>query len=184
MSALEGRVTAAADAAMAGSRSVSALDVLGGLGWLTQNHIGYWRQGRSPHLDPLLQMRTANLRTALEVLQRWAAERGLVPHEVAHVSSTRDRRARRRHADPAGQEGHRPGRRRGALGPRGSGRVGRSAAGRALAEEPVVRAVVASVRHEDTDYDELLMAGVPRDEARERIRDDVARVLDGWRSTV
>jgi hypothetical protein len=64
---------------------------------------------------------------------------------------------------------------------RGSGRVGRSAAGRALDPDAVTRAVVASVRHEDTAYDELLMAGVPREEARERIRADIDRVLDGWR---
>jgi hypothetical protein len=66
-------------------------------------------------------------------------------------------------------------------GTRGSGRVGRSAAGRALDPDAVTRAVVASVRHEDTGYDEMLMAGVPRDEARERIRGDIDRVLDRWR---
>ncbi|MET0414566.1 MAG: DUF2293 domain-containing protein [Actinoplanes sp.] len=65
-------------------------------------------------------------------------------------------------------------------GTRGSGRVGRSAAGRALDPEAATRAVVASVRHEDTAYDDLLMAGVSRDEARERIRDDIDRVLDRW----
>jgi hypothetical protein len=42
--------------------------------------------------------------------------------------------------------------------------------------------VVASVRHEDTDYDALLMAGVPREEARARIRASVDAVLDRWRS--
>jgi hypothetical protein len=66
-------------------------------------------------------------------------------------------------------------------GTRGSGRVGRSAAGRALDPDAVTRAVVASVRHEDTPYDEMLMAGVPRDQARERIRDDIDRVLQRWR---
>jgi hypothetical protein len=66
-------------------------------------------------------------------------------------------------------------------GARGSGRVGRSAAGRALDETAVRAAVVASVRHEDTGYDALLMSGVPRADARERIRADVDRVLDRWR---
>jgi hypothetical protein len=66
-------------------------------------------------------------------------------------------------------------------GTRGSGRVGRSAAARAFDPDAVTRAVVASVRHEDTAYDEMLMAGVPREEARERIRDDIDRVLDRWR---
>lgn len=64
---------------------------------------------------------------------------------------------------------------------RGSGRIGRTAAGRRLDEQAVELAVVASVRHRDTDYDTLLMAGVPRSEARERVRGDVAAALDRWR---
>jgi hypothetical protein len=65
---------------------------------------------------------------------------------------------------------------------RGSGRVGRSAAGRALGERALVSAVVASARHEDTAYDELLMAGVSREEARGRVREVVDAVLERWRS--
>jgi hypothetical protein len=65
---------------------------------------------------------------------------------------------------------------------RGSGRVGRSAAGRALEEGALVSAVVASVRHQDTDYDALLMAGVGREEARARVRARVDEVLDRWRA--
>ncbi|TCN29981.1 hypothetical protein EV644_13629 [Kribbella orskensis] len=66
-------------------------------------------------------------------------------------------------------------------GTRSSGRVGRSAAGRALEENAVTLAVVASVRHQDTRYDNLLMAGIPRAEARNQIRSEVDEVLDGWR---
>lgn len=66
-------------------------------------------------------------------------------------------------------------------GTRGSGRVGRTAAGRALHEEAVTLAVVASVRHGDTSYDELLMCGVPRGEARDRVWDDVDLILEQWR---
>jgi hypothetical protein len=68
-------------------------------------------------------------------------------------------------------------------GTRSSGRVGRSAAGRALEETAVTLAVVASIRHEDTPYDELLMAGVPRPQAREQIRAALDEVLDRWRGT-
>jgi hypothetical protein len=39
---------------------------------------------------------------------------------------------------------------------------------------------VASVRHEDTDYDSLLMSGVPRDVARDRIQAAIERVLAAW----
>jgi hypothetical protein len=63
---------------------------------------------------------------------------------------------------------------------RGSGRVGRSAAGRSLDEKAITLAVVASVRHEDTDYDALLMSGVPRDAARMRIKPVIEQVLAAW----
>ena len=66
-------------------------------------------------------------------------------------------------------------------GARGSGRVGRTAAGRALDPEAISLAVAASVRHLDTGYDELLMSGVPRAEARERVRGDVDEILDARR---
>ena len=46
----------------------------------------------------------------------------------------------------------------------------------------ITLAVVASVRHLDTDYDRLLMSGVPRAEARDRIRTAIDRVLDRWRT--
>jgi hypothetical protein len=69
-------------------------------------------------------------------------------------------------------------------GARGSGRIGRSAAGRALDPEAVDLAVAASVRHEDTAYDELLMSGISREEARERVRGQVQRVLESWRAPV
>lgn len=66
-------------------------------------------------------------------------------------------------------------------GARGSGRVGRSAAGRSLDDAAVTRAVVASVRHQETGYDRLLMSGIGRSEAREQVRDEIERTLDRWR---
>ena len=65
-------------------------------------------------------------------------------------------------------------------GLRGSGRVGRSAAGRALDEQAITLAVRAAIRHEDTGYDGLLMSGIGRDEARERIRPAIDRILAAW----
>jgi hypothetical protein len=65
---------------------------------------------------------------------------------------------------------------------RGSGRVGRSAAGRALQPDAIELAVIASVRHRDTRYDELLMSGVDRQTARTQVREDVASVLEAWRA--
>ena len=48
--------------------------------------------------------------------------------------------------------------------------------------DAVLAAVIASVRHLDTSYDELLMAGVPREDARQRVRAEVQAVLDTWQS--
>ena len=67
-------------------------------------------------------------------------------------------------------------------GTRSSGRVGRSAAGRALDEHAVTLAVVASIRHEDTPYDRLLMTGISRQDARDQIRSQLDEVLTRWRS--
>jgi hypothetical protein len=64
---------------------------------------------------------------------------------------------------------------------RGSGRVGRSAAGRELDPEALSLAVAAAVRHVDTPYDELMMNGVDRREARARVRPEVEQVIAGWR---
>lgn len=67
-------------------------------------------------------------------------------------------------------------------GQRNSGRVGRTAAGRALDDDAVTAAVIASVRHEDTRYDELMMSGVPRTDARAAVREDIDVVLEQWRT--
>jgi hypothetical protein len=64
---------------------------------------------------------------------------------------------------------------------RGSGRIGRTAAGRALDPEAITLAVVAAIRHADTDYDDLLMAGIDRGEARQHIHADVEQTLEEWR---
>jgi hypothetical protein len=345
-SKLEGRVVAAAEAALARSRSVAPVDVLMGLGWLPGRRVDEWRQGRLAYLEEALTTRPDRPASVLATLRRWAEERGLRPEEMPYVAATRGRgelrfsrsgeeeteRAYRTHwispalsetsrarlierasrapdlvvivplrewtcttchgtgdlllmedgeptclrcADldhliflPAGDAAltrrakkasglsavvTRLNRRRkryerqgllversalelaeeqcladedararrrdrdrerranedvelgdriateirrlfpGCPAPRaeaiaahtalrGSGRVGRSAAGRAVDEDAVRAAVVASIRHENTDYDALLMAGVPRATARERIRPDVDRVLTAWRT--
>lgn len=61
-----------------------------------------------------------------------------------------------------------------------SGRVGRSAAAKALDEQAVRLAVVAHVRHVETPYDKLLMSGWERVESRFRVEDMVQSVLEKW----
>ena len=62
-----------------------------------------------------------------------------------------------------------------------SGRIDRSCADRRFDETAVELAVQAHVRHEHTDYDELLARSMDRSEARAAVRATVEGVLDGWR---
>ncbi len=66
-------------------------------------------------------------------------------------------------------------------GLRGSGRVGRSAAGRELDPAAVDLAVIAHIRHVHTPYDTLLMKGVERMAARQQVRDKIDGVIQKWR---
>jgi hypothetical protein len=61
-----------------------------------------------------------------------------------------------------------------------SGRVGRSAGAKALDGEAVRLAVIAHIRHAETNYDELLSRMCERSEARMLVRDAVAEILDKW----
>jgi hypothetical protein len=63
---------------------------------------------------------------------------------------------------------------------RGSGRVGRTAAGRRLEEESVRLAVVASIRHRHTNYDEILMESADRAGSRAQVRDEINEILRAW----
>ena len=58
-----------------------------------------------------------------------------------------------------------------------SGRVGRSAAAKSLDENAVRIAVIAHIRHAETKYDELLMRGYERWNARAQVEEGVSRVL-------
>jgi hypothetical protein len=66
---------------------------------------------------------------------------------------------------------------------RGSGRVGRSAAGRRLDSKALTLAVAAALRHNQTNYDELLAQGVERDVARAKVRGKVDDILERWSGT-
>ena len=61
-----------------------------------------------------------------------------------------------------------------------SGRVGRSAAAKALDETAVRLAVVAHIRHTETGYDDLLARGIPRREARAEVEGTIEQSLRRW----
>ena len=64
-----------------------------------------------------------------------------------------------------------------------SDRIGRTASAKALDEQAVQLAVVAHVRHRETRYDELLVKGYERREARDAVQDAVSETLAAWKGT-
>jgi hypothetical protein len=63
-----------------------------------------------------------------------------------------------------------------------SGRVGRSADAKVLDEKAVRLAVLAHIRHRETDYDRLLAHGYERSDARTSVRASVDRTMGEWGS--
>jgi len=61
-----------------------------------------------------------------------------------------------------------------------SGRIGRTASAKEFSENAIRLAVLAHVRHAETPYDELLMKGWERYEARAEIEDKLFDILSEW----
>lgn len=61
-----------------------------------------------------------------------------------------------------------------------SGRIGRSALGKKMDEQAVRLAVIAHIRHTETNYDELLGRGCERADARRAVANRVDEVLSAW----
>jgi hypothetical protein len=61
-----------------------------------------------------------------------------------------------------------------------SGRVGRSASAKALDRDALRLAVAAHVRHQETNYDELLASGWERHEARRKVDQQLHEILREW----
>jgi hypothetical protein len=61
-----------------------------------------------------------------------------------------------------------------------SGRIGRSALGKNMDEQAVRLAVIAHIRHNETNYDELLGRGWERSDARRAVAERVHEVLVQW----
>jgi hypothetical protein len=63
-----------------------------------------------------------------------------------------------------------------------SGRVGRAAFAKELDPKAVKLAVTAHIRHTETSYDELLLDGWNRSDAREKVLETVMSVVEKWKS--
>lgn len=61
-----------------------------------------------------------------------------------------------------------------------SGRVGRTAAAKSLSEEAVDLAIIAHIRHAETQYDRLLQRHGDRRDARASVAEEVDRIRERW----
>jgi len=64
-----------------------------------------------------------------------------------------------------------------------SGRVGRTASAKAFSEEAIRLAVIAHIRHVETDYDMFLIRGYDRYDARAMVEGRVLEILSEWKRT-
>ncbi|MEI6290965.1 MAG: DUF2293 domain-containing protein [Chloroflexota bacterium] len=63
-----------------------------------------------------------------------------------------------------------------------SGRAGCTAGAKTLEEKSITLAVIAHIRHFETNYDQFLSDGIDRFEARKTIEAKIQSVLTAWRS--
>jgi len=167
------RVVTAAEAALKADGSVGPLELFQQMGLLHPVHVEGWRKGNEHYrvLEDWIQVGPAKFEKALGCFREWVQERGLRPIEANYTRRTpggieplqvtaddnpEQERLYRTHYAPAELTERKT---------------------RKLAEK---LAVIAHVRHEHTDYDELLMQGTDRLEARALVRDQIDRVLESW----
>ncbi len=62
-----------------------------------------------------------------------------------------------------------------------SGRVGRSTAAKDLEPEAIRLAVIAHIRHAETNYDRLLADGYDRHDARAQVSENIDQILERWK---
>jgi hypothetical protein len=100
---LADRITRAAEAALAAQQYVSPVDVFLGLGWLNPNTACYWQRCQIACLEETLRVSPARIAEALDLLEAWAAGKGLLASEAEYIARTPRRQALRftRNSDPA-----------------------------------------------------------------------------------
>jgi len=92
---LDDRVGKAAEKVLAAQHSVSAIDILIGIGWLDPGAVERWRRGQIDCLEEALQVNPLRISEALQLFQSWATARGLLASPATYVDRTPQRRALR-----------------------------------------------------------------------------------------
>lgn len=106
---LDDRVARAAERALAVDHSVSAIDVLTGIGWLDSGAVEQWRRGQIGCLEEAAKVDASRISEAMHLFRAWAAARGLLASETAYLDRTPQRQTLRftRTGDPAVEAAYR-----------------------------------------------------------------------------
>jgi hypothetical protein len=85
---LDDRVAMAAEAVVAAQHSVSAIDVLVGIGWLDRGAVERWRRGQVDCLEEVMQVDLRRVSEAMTLFWSWAIRRGLSASPAVYVART------------------------------------------------------------------------------------------------
>lgn len=86
------RVARVAEGALASRHFVSATDILIGIGWLDPRAVERWQRGQVDCLEEIVQVNPPRILEAVQFLQSWASERGLIASPTTYVDRTPQRR--------------------------------------------------------------------------------------------
>jgi hypothetical protein len=106
---LADRVAGAAEAALDAEQSVSAIDILVGIGWLDPEAVERWRRGQVECLEEVVRIDVPRISEALRFFRSWSAAQGLLGSRTEYVARTPHRQPLRfsRSGDPAIEESYR-----------------------------------------------------------------------------
>lgn len=86
--AMAARVARAAGTALQLQGFVAAIDVMVGIGWLSQNRVLEWRTRRLPFLERGIQASPKKISEAMRLFAAWARQAGLRPSTTEYVART------------------------------------------------------------------------------------------------
>ena len=83
------RVVQAGEATLRERHYVMAIDILKGIGWLTEAQVLDWRRGRVLYLERVVDSNLERISFAMKQFRKWAQNRGLYPSETKYMRKTR-----------------------------------------------------------------------------------------------
>lgn len=79
---LQRKVSLVAEQALAKKEFVTSIDILMGMGWLSQADLDRWRRGQVDYLEAVTQANLTKMSRTMRAFRTWARQRGLKPSET------------------------------------------------------------------------------------------------------